>query len=79
VSDEEREKENEFFKQQKYPEAVKHYIESIRRNPKDPRVYSNGAACYTKLGAMPEGLKDVEKCIELDLTFVKGYTRKGAV
>ena len=28
---------------------------------------------------MPEGLKDAEKCIELDPTLVKGYTRKGAV
>lgn len=42
-------------------------------------MYSNRAACYTKLGAMPEGLKDAEKCIELDPTFAKGYTRKGAV
>lgn len=41
--------------------------------------YSNRAACYIKLGAMPEALKDAEKCIELDPTFVKGYTRKGAV
>ncbi|RDX90852.1 Hsp70-Hsp90 organizing protein 1, partial [Mucuna pruriens] len=79
LADEEREKGNELFKQHKYPEAVKHYSESIRRNPKDPKAYSNRAACYTKLGAMPEGLKDAEKCIELDPTFVKGYTRKGAV
>ncbi|XP_062185217.1 hsp70-Hsp90 organizing protein-like [Phragmites australis] len=79
LADEEREKGNEFFKQQKYPEAVKHYTEALRRNPKDPRVYSNRAACYTKLGAMPEGLKDAEKCIELDPTFSKGYTRKGAI
>ena len=43
------------------------------------QVYSNRAACYTKLGALPEGLKDAEKCIELDPTFSKGYTRKGAV
>lgn len=43
------------------------------------QTYSNRAACYTKLGAMPEGLKDADKCIELDPTFVKGYTRKGAV
>ncbi|XP_058723805.1 uncharacterized protein LOC131595469 [Vicia villosa] len=70
---------NEFFKQQKYPEAIKHYTESLRRNPKDPRAYSNRAACYTKLGVMPEGLKDAEKCIEFDPTFTKGYTRKGAV
>ncbi|KAJ8538679.1 hypothetical protein K7X08_029975 [Anisodus acutangulus] len=79
IADEEREKGNQLFKEQKYPEAVKHYTESLRRNPKDPRTYSNRAACYTKLGALPEGLKDAEKCIELDPTFAKGYTRKGAV
>ncbi|KAG5249282.1 hsp70-Hsp90 organizing protein [Salix suchowensis] len=62
LAEEEREKGNEFFKQQKYPEAV-----------------NNRAACYTKLGALPEGLKDAEMCIELDPTFSKGYTRKGAV
>ncbi|XP_065857988.1 hsp70-Hsp90 organizing protein 3 [Euphorbia lathyris] len=79
LADEEREKGNEYFKQQKYPEAVRHYTESLRRNPNDPKAYSNRAACYTKLGALPEGLKDAEKCIELDPTFTKGYTRKGAV
>ncbi|GFZ16500.1 stress-inducible protein [Actinidia rufa] len=79
LADEEREKGNECFKEQKYPEAVKHYTEALKRNPNDPRVYSNRAACYTKLGAMPEGLKDAEKCIELDPTFVKGYSRKGAI
>ncbi|KAH0739996.1 hypothetical protein KY290_033039 [Solanum tuberosum] len=79
VAEEEREKGNRFFKEQKYPEAVSRYTESLRRNPKDPRTYSNRAACYTKLGALPEGLKDAEKCIELDPTFAKGYTRKGAV
>ncbi|KAG6475876.1 hsp70-Hsp90 organizing protein-like [Zingiber officinale] len=79
LADEEREKGNELFKQQKYPEAVKHYTEAIKRNPKDPKVYSNRAACYTKLGALPEGLKDAEKCIELDPSFSKGYTRKGAI
>ncbi|KAM1787762.1 hypothetical protein ACFX11_038125 [Malus domestica] len=79
LADEEREKGNEYFKQQKYPEAIKQYTEALRRNPKDPKAYSNRAACYTKLGAMPEGLKDAEQCIELDPTFAKGYTRKGAV
>ncbi|CAJ2650519.1 unnamed protein product [Trifolium pratense] len=79
LADKEREKGNDYFKQQKYPEAIKHYTESLKRNPKDPKAYSNRAACYTKLGAMPEGLKDAEKCIELDPTFTKGYTRKGAV
>ncbi|CAI0476852.1 unnamed protein product [Linum tenue] len=79
LADESREKGNEYFKEQKYPDAIKHYTEAIKRNPKDHRAYSNRAACYTKLGAMPEGLKDAEKCIELDPAFAKGYTRKGAI
>lgn len=53
------------------------FLECTKRLNFQP--YSNRAACYTKLGAMPEGLKDAEKCIELDPTFTKGYTRKGAV
>ncbi|CAL1375661.1 unnamed protein product [Linum trigynum] len=79
LADEAREKGNEYFKEQKYPDAIKHYTEAIKRNPKDHKAYSNRAACYTKLGAMPEGLKDAEKCIELDPAFAKGYTRKGAI
>ncbi|KAL2489631.1 Hsp70-Hsp90 organizing protein 3 [Forsythia ovata] len=79
IADEEREKGNQCFKEQKYPDAIKHYTEAIKRNPKDPKAYSNRAACYTKLAALPEGLKDAEKCIELDPTYGKGYTRKGAV
>lgn len=79
LADEEREKGNEYFKKQQYPEAIKHYTEALRRNPNDPRVYSNRAACYTKLGALPEGLKDANKCIELDPAFTKGYSRKGAI
>ncbi len=43
------------------------------------QIYSNRAACYTKLGAMPEGLKDAEKTIELAPDFVRGYERKGTV
>jgi stress-induced-phosphoprotein 1 len=79
IADAEREKGNEFFKEDKYPEAIKHYTEALKRNPTDFKVYSNRAACYTKLGALPEGLKDANKCIELDPKFVKGYSRKGAI
>ncbi|KAI5064201.1 hypothetical protein GOP47_0020871 [Adiantum capillus-veneris] len=78
IADKERELGNECFKAQKYPEAVKHYSEAIKRNPNDVKVYSNRAACYTKLGAPTEALKDADKCIELDKTFVRGYARKGA-
>jgi len=70
---------NEYFQKQQYPEAVKEYTEAIRRNPKDTALYSNRAAAYTKLMAYSEAIKDCDKCIELDPTFIKGYTRKATV
>lgn len=78
-SDEARSRGNELFKAGKYADAVSHYTEAIKRSETDPRAYSNRAACYTKLMALPEGLKDCEKAIELDKTFVKAYIRKAAI
>ena len=73
IAEQEREKGNQCFKDQNYPDAVKHYSEAIKRNPTDYRLYSNRAACYTKLTAFYEALKDAEKCIELNPQFAKGY------
>ncbi|CAK9235321.1 unnamed protein product [Sphagnum troendelagicum] len=72
-------KVNELFKSAKYPQAVKHYSEAIKRNPTDAKAYSSRAACYTKLGAFPERLKDADKCIEFYPSFAKGYSRKGTI
>ncbi|KAG7671793.1 putative Hsp70-Hsp90 organizing protein 3 [Nannochloris sp. 'desiccata'] len=79
---EEKELGNVAFKAQKYPEAVAHYSEALKRgpakvNPEAYKLHSNRAACYTKLGAWNEGLKDAEECIRLAPDFAKGYSRKG--
>lgn len=79
LAEKERQAGNEAFAKQDYATAVKHYTEAIRRDERDPRAYSNRAACYLKLAAVPEGLKDAERCLELDPTFVKGYLRKAAL
>lgn len=64
-----REEGNEFFKVNKYPEAVKCYTEAIARDPGNHVNYSNRAATYIKLMALPEALKDADKCIEINPKF----------
>lgn len=69
----------EFFITGDYSMAVKHYTEAIKRNPDDPKLYSNRAACYTKLAAFDLGLKDCDQCCKLDPKFIKGWIRKGKI
>jgi len=79
LAEQEKQKGNESFKKGDWAQAVKFYSEALRRNPKESKIYSNRAACYTKLTAFDLALKDCDKSIELDPTFVKAYLRKGNV
>jgi stress-induced-phosphoprotein 1 len=72
-----REEGNQHFKTHQFPEAVKAYTEAIKRNPEEPINYSNRAAAYTKLMALPEAIRDCDEAIRLKPDFVKAFIRKG--
>lgn len=76
IAEAEKQKGNELFKAGDFSNAVKSYTEAIRRNPTDPKIYSNRAACFTKLMSFDLALKDCDKCIELEPNFIKAYLRK---
>jgi stress-induced-phosphoprotein 1 len=69
LADQAREKGNALFKDQKFADALASYQEATKRNPNDARNFSNRAAAYAKLMALPEALKDTEEAIRLDPKF----------
>jgi len=58
---------------------VKEFSEGLKRDPQNKGIYSNRSAAYIKLMEFPSALKDAEKCLELDPTFVKAFFRKGTI
>ncbi|KAF1755418.1 hypothetical protein GCK72_021987 [Caenorhabditis remanei] len=76
IAQEEKNKGNDYFKKGDYPTAMKHYNEAVKRDPENAILYSNRAACLTKLMEFQRALKDCDTCIRRDPKFVKGYIRK---
>jgi stress-induced-phosphoprotein 1 len=70
-------KGGEFFKAGDFPSAIKEFDEGLRRDPTNVAIYSNRSFAYIKLMEPAQAIKDANKAIELDPTFVKAWARKG--
>jgi stress-induced-phosphoprotein 1 len=75
-ADKARELGNQKFKESDWPGAVEAYTEMIKRDPEDPRGYSNRAAALIKLIAFPGAVQDCDEAIKRDPNFIRAYLRK---
>ncbi len=57
----ERARGNELYKSGDFPGAVAAFSEAIKRDPSDPRGYTNRASAYTKLAALPKRSRTPKK------------------
>jgi len=72
-------KADEAFRSMRWRDAISLYIESIKRNPNDPKVYNNCSTAYCKLMAWGPALDDASKAIVLDPKWIKPYLRKAKI
>jgi len=68
---------NAAYAKKDYEAAISHFTEAIRLD--DSHVYySNRSACRAQLKDIDGALQDALKCVEMEPTWAKGYSRLGA-
>jgi len=72
-----REKGNEAFKEQNYPQAATSYTEALALWSQDHITLTNRAAAFLKMGHPEKALKDAEAAIAVEAKWVKAHFRKG--
>lgn len=70
---------NECVRDGKYTEAMLHYTEALKHNPRNHQIYSNRSLAFLKMGQFWYALQDAKESIRLQPRWAKGYFRKGEV
>lgn len=74
-----KEKGNAAFRDGKFPEAITHYEEAVKRDPTNAAYYNNLAAALLKMGLFNDAKREVEKSLDLDRKYVKAWAKKGDI
>eukprot|EP00003_Mantamonas_plastica_P006135 TRINITY_DN1498_c0_g1_i10.p1 TRINITY_DN1498_c0_g1~~TRINITY_DN1498_c0_g1_i10.p1 ORF type:complete len:453 (-),score=174.89 TRINITY_DN1498_c0_g1_i10:1340-2698(-) len=74
----EKERGNKCYKNKQYAAAVECYTRSIELQPDNPAIlFGNRAQAYLQMEFYAQAEADAAKAVELDPTYVKGYSRRG--
>ncbi|KAI0321346.1 hypothetical protein OF83DRAFT_1099925 [Amylostereum chailletii] len=68
---------NVLMTSKQYDKAIESYDKAVALDGTNPVYYSNRAAAYSSKGDHLSAIGDAEKAIEVDPSFVKGYSRLG--
>lgn len=60
-----------------YTSAVRYYSSAIEQSPKTALLYTKRAAAYISLRQLSQALRDLDKAVDCDATFVQGYLNRG--
>lgn len=71
-------KANEFFKSEKYPQAIELYSKAIELNPTNAVYYANRSISHLRLENYGYALADASRAIETDKSYLKAYYRRAA-
>jgi len=77
-AEEAKKRANEFFKNEKYPQAIELYSKAIELNPSNAVYHANRSISHLRLENYGYALADASKAIEADKTYLKAYYRRAA-
>jgi stress-induced-phosphoprotein 1 len=77
LAEEANNRARDFFKDGKFPDALREYEDAIKRNPDDAKYWNNKATCLLKLVDFSGALKAADKALEVDDSYIKAYAKKG--
>jgi stress-induced-phosphoprotein 1 len=78
-AEEAKQRGNDFFRDQKYGEAVREYEDAVKRAPKNAAIRNNLAAALCKVMDFSGAQRQIDEALQIDPKYVKAWARKGDI